>query len=844
MLSNNNKAAVKRLSHRSFNASRGRNVIALIAIILTTFMITSVFSIGVSFGRNFKTAMVRLSGTQATVFLKAPTAAQTEKIKGIDGIKNVGAQINIGSVRQKTAEGKDMSIAILCYDKTEWEEHIIPAVGAINGNYPVNENEIMLSEKALKLLGISAPVVGQKITLTYKSDGGKLTKNFVLSGWYSEYEQLQSGGIALLSQAYCNTNGLTLAENGRICISIKTGYASDVYDFIDQQVKTEGQYLSSSTTLDNESSQGTLMVIISIALIALFIVFSGYLLIYNIMYISVTKDIHFYGLLKTIGTSPKQIKTVVRKQAFRLSVIGIPAGLLLGFLTSFGIVPAAMTMFTADSSAMGSAMPSAISFSPLIFAGTALFALFTVVISCRKPAKIASRVSPVEAVRYTGVTASGRKLKRKSTDGGKLYKMAFHNVFRDKKRAILVFASLFMGTVTFLSVTSFFSSLNVNNYISEYYPDDFSYQSLPPLDTVKFDDDFMASIDTIDEITSKEIVCSEYCTVPFDEKLFEPVLRETYNTYSSVLGVNSYEEFISSMKKLGDKNDYGTRVYGIDNKYVEEYNHTHEDKVDIEAFERGEVCLIGKGNYSAMTGRTLQLTSQTSKNTESIRIGGVLDDSSSCDFSMYAYAVGCVEGVFVSQQFLDSLNPNANIDFINLNTKSTDEPMVRAKLEKLNSSLTNYSYEFTAKSEQAQNFTSTMTTMNILTGGISALLILIGIINFINVMITGVYSRRKELSVLESIGMTKKQIKRMLCLEGFCYALITVLLIMSLGNAVMFFIGGAMPSLADYAQFTYPYIEVSLLVAVIFAICIAVPPIVYKTVNKESVTQRLHNADT
>lgn len=68
------------------------------------------------------------------------------------------------------------------------------------------------------------------------------------------------------------------------------------------------------------------------------IVFSGYLLIYNVMYISVTKDIRFYGMLKTIGTAPKQIKKIVKMQAFRLSVIGIPVGILLGTLgTGIGV---------------------------------------------------------------------------------------------------------------------------------------------------------------------------------------------------------------------------------------------------------------------------------------------------------------------------------------------------------------------------------------------------------------------------------------------------------------------------------------------------------------------------
>ena len=69
--------------------------------------------------------------------------------------------------------------------------------------------------------------------------------------------------------------------------------------------------------------------------IGLIIVFSGYLLIYNVLYISITKDIQFYGMLKTVGTTPKQIRKMVRLQAFSLAGIGIPIGMGLGTAASF-----------------------------------------------------------------------------------------------------------------------------------------------------------------------------------------------------------------------------------------------------------------------------------------------------------------------------------------------------------------------------------------------------------------------------------------------------------------------------------------------------------------------------
>ena len=78
-------------------------------------------------------------------------------------------------------------------------------------------------------------------------------------------------------------------------------------------------------------------IILAVIILAVFISFSGYLLIYNILYVSVVKDVQFYGRLKTIGTTQRQIKRIIYKQAIRISCIGIPIGLLLGAAVSFGM---------------------------------------------------------------------------------------------------------------------------------------------------------------------------------------------------------------------------------------------------------------------------------------------------------------------------------------------------------------------------------------------------------------------------------------------------------------------------------------------------------------------------
>ena len=103
-----------------------------------------------------------------------------------------------------------------------------------------------------------------------------------------------------------------------------------------------------------------------------------------------------------------------------LGLIGIPAGLLLGYGIGAVLVPVVLRSTQLDAGI------TTISTSPVIFLGSMLFALLTVLLSCSKPGKMAAKVSPVEATKYTEVMQT--KKKRRSIRGAKLHQMAFANL--------------------------------------------------------------------------------------------------------------------------------------------------------------------------------------------------------------------------------------------------------------------------------------------------------------------------------------------------------------------------------------------------------------------------------
>lgn len=146
--------------------------------------------------------------------------------------------------------------------------------------------------------------------------------------------------------------------------------------------------------LSVENQMGKAMIspesILFAVVFVLMFVLCGYLLIYNIFDISVMQDVRQYGLLRMIGASTRQIKSIVNRQAVWLTLIGLPIGLIAGFFAGRALLPVVMEIFSYEYST-ASLQTSA---SPLLFIIAALFTIFTVFISTRKPAKRPQKYLP------------------------------------------------------------------------------------------------------------------------------------------------------------------------------------------------------------------------------------------------------------------------------------------------------------------------------------------------------------------------------------------------------------------------------------------------------------------
>ena len=836
---NNNKDIIKKITKRSLKANKIRNIFAVIAIVLTTFMISAIFTLAISYAKNYQIMNLRDQGTTATTFLANPTDKQIKEIENLDISKNIGQEINVGNVSKESLDNNKTNIFIKYLDKENWENQLTPCISGIKGNYPTKENEIMLSKLALEFLNKENSKIGDKIKISYDMNGKTVEKEFILSGYFTSYDYIKDSGYMFVSEKFVYNKNLSLEKNGQLLITLQNNKKAEAPNLLKSKVSlNENQKFEYNYDAEEDSNSIKVAAVIIGSIIGAFIVISGYLIIYNILYIAVTKNIQFYGLLKTIGTSPKQIKKIVKLEGLKLSIIGIPIGIILAVIVSYLIVPLALEGM-ASGTYYEKMMENKIYFEPIVFILSILFSLFTVLISCKKPSKIASSISPIEAMKYSGQKTKKEKKNRNSTKGGKLYKMAWYNVFRDKKRAILVFLSLFMGIMAFLGVNTFINSVSVENYANRYLNNDFELQAYYD-DNSGIDNKVINEIEKIEGINSVETLKASMLQMDMNEKIIKPLLKAAYERHGE--DESALQTYLDKVKK--NPSEFSPWVVGVEDKTIERFNEENEEKIDLEAFKNGKLALIesfyySKGKELDFSGKKITLKNADKNKTMSFNTRMFFNDESGI-LSFNGSNVLGVPTIYVSSSALNKLDKNLNVDKIYIDVDDKYDSKVKSKLKTIASESR---LVLESKTDKIESFNKSSLMMNVVGGGISIILIFIGLLNFINVMVTNVNVRLQELAIMESIGMTKKQIKNMLTIEGAYYASITTLLTCTLGMGMVYLIAQLTKNIADYAEFVFPGMELISLITLIFTVCLITPVMAYKYSSKKTVTERLREIE-
>lgn len=824
---NDTSAIVKKLAKRSFHRERQRNLFAIIALVLTSFMITATFSIGFSYFETYQMQQIRLMGTTANVGITNVTEEQLVEIESSSLVLDVGIQQRLGSVDAQQLQSARLGVVWI--DDTEWKAHRLPTISGVVGNYPSSKNEIMLPTWALKQMGISEPQIGMEIVLSYQigDNNDYLTDTFLLSGYYTDYISTRTNNRGFIYVSTAFKDSLNVSLDNSVTAMIRFQGNDDVDKNCErlQRIITFTEKQAFEIVPLGQANGGP--VVLAVIILAVFISFSGYLLIYNILYISVVKDIQFYGRLKTIGTTKKQIKAIIYKQAIKISCIGIPIGLLLGAVVSFGIVPYFLNMMYSTNSDVGSKA----SFSPLIFIGAAIFTFITTMIASMKPAKIAGSVSPIAALRYT---AASVKSSIRNCGKMKLSRMAWNNVFRNVKSTTLVFASLFFGLSLFLVVTGLLHGLSPENYVSQWGVSDFAltYSIHEKEDLIS--NEMVSEISQIDGIENLRLTYAAFPQVTADVLYDDAVFHDFLMSLDGVSGL----DFSDPAKLENYQQNFFSGVFGIDSAYLEEINKTLNSPVEMSAFEQGNVVLLSK-TVEGIIQPGQEITIQTQNGQHSFVVAnGFLNDGFRAGGGNER---GTAPDLYISQAALQELFPQYRVFRVAFDTDGQHDENILQELKQITASKTNI--DIISRYERREEMRDYLTTANVLGTGLSVILLLVGVMNFVNTMVVNVSTRRYELAVLESVGMTKRQIKWMLSMEGCYYWGVSIFLVATFGTAIYIMLYMIFSKVAFYAVFSYPVIPLALVAGLVLFICFMVPRWTYKADIKLPVVERLRLAE-
>lgn len=862
MIETQNKEAVIRLANRSFKVNRFRNTIAVLAIALTAILFTTVSTIGLSMADTMMGETARMTGGRSDVDIKKLTGEEAEKVKnhplvkeyGYSQVLGFGANPEYSHVKAEIRSANDMFAERFFAKPT-------------TGKMPEAENEIAMDTILLDDLGIPHNI-GEKVTLQYDLGVGSGTSNiksqeFVLSGFWKGDSAMPSSEV-WLSQRYVDK---VLSENQIDYKSNREQKSQTTLSGMYQVTFTaQNQLLAEKQAKqilkdcgipsDIRASVNTLftqMKMISTGTIILgvlgiaAIMFVGYLLIYNIFQISIVKDIRFYGQLKTIGTTGLQIRKIIRRQAWMLSFIGIPLGMLLGYLISVILVPVISS---------SSRIELSVVFHPAILVFSGVFALITVMISLRKPAKMAAKISPVEAVKFADSGKEKKKKQKKATtNGGKIWKMALRNLGRNKKKTILVMLSLCLSLSIFNYIFINTRSFDLEKYIqqivaSDFYMADKTY--MEPMSTYNPQTDTVNQelMDYVNEQPGLEgsgrIIGQEIFVAGIEKKNSDAMIKWLKNLKKIDMYKNdpSIDKVTENLHKQGQAY---MNLIGYD-PYLFTKMDVYKGTIDLEKLSSGnyvimEALLDDYGRWSSFysPGDHINIQGKTYEVLATAQINSKLKDFEG-KFESPSEEAGqsIVTHVFLPYSEYEHLFPGSHPIAAIADVEEAYRPQMA---DALNVYAANSSPDLTIESmdEYLEEFDSAKHTNEVVGYTLSAVLALIGILNFLNTTVTGIYSRKKELTMMQSIGMTGIQLKKMLLLEGFYYVGTAVVFMAVIGNLAAYL--AITSDVGGYSTYHFSILPIAVSILFLGIIAIVIPMASYKNLSRASIVERLREAE-
>lgn len=921
---NNNTNVIRLLSEAIRKCNKGRNRILMGAVVLCILTLTFVF--GTAYGKiNAEyTKNIRMDGTTASTYIEEGTKQQYEKVRSLGYVRETGRRMKMG---EATESGKKESIcSIQVLDQTAWEKMMKPAYTGVHGTYPKKQQEIMLPVKTLKKLGIDNPKRGMKIALDISISFFQTEKEeFKLSGWYSAYteDNGRSKAIGYVSEKKLKDWGYDIKDGSDILICPSNDMdwkdtEEKLYE--DVPMKDNSQQIIATDTAKNRAVKEVTGSYGMAAVEAVVIICGMFLLVYNVMQISMAGDIRQMALLHTIGTTKKQLRKIYIRQIMRTIVPGGIAGIGLSVVLLRYLIPQLLGRQYLNG--YGGAEEMQI-FRVEILLLAVVFTLLVILGASEQVIWQTVNRTCIEGMHYTEQTGR-KKRNRRRTDLGKgtfnkkkrsetqeLCFMAWKNVTRYRQRFVITVISMFLGIEMFLIVMVITTGSDYANIINQ-RPDfliagEFSefaqkegsgteYQTQSPdQDPLKSEgDNFELLYDNeydefspisekvrnrlwnLDGVKKKKSYITEgaYMLSSISRDGVRPLEKDTYLGKNVEYAEESSTDYESGAKMIeGLDADTVQIVSENELKALKTYVEKNKLKVDMDSLENGTgvmiihdhklsqkqekqaekavgetVCLSPLKNKEACIRWNSMTDKERDKEDEKIKaetpsteytLSGYLDNQAD-DFPEIHQTWHGAEGdiyYLVSEKGFNRLPTKKKTFCMELNVEKKKEKNIMYEIQKILSaenqrrkSNTQTSLDgegeagifYIARSDLMQKNADYIRGNRIMFGSISVILLCVGLVNYFNITFTGIVGRKKELEIMRKIGMTRRQERKLLLLEGSYYVLLIAGLVALVGTIILKGIDVYMRKQLSYFTFHYPVGAIAGSIVILEILCVII----------------------
>ena len=586
-----------------------------------------------------------------------------------------------------------------------------------DGVYPSLPDEALLNESAMKQLGLS---IGDNMTVTVP-DGSQ--KQYRITGTLADMGSMLKADIC----------GMALSEDGFLAIADENAADGTTYRIqfkdgahIQEAIKeikvqlclSEGQISENTALLGliGQSESNIMQAFYLIAAILVFLVLiAGTVMISASFNTNVLERTQFYGLLRCLGASRKQVKHFVILQGFRQSAKGVPIGLLAGQI----VTRAACLLLRFISGNRFSEIPL-FEFSIVGILAGGVVGFLIVLLASLSPAKKASRVSPV-----TAISGGFHLTQNKRAANTKLFHvetgMGVFHALSGKKNLFLMTCSFAISIMLFLSFQVMVVFLDQGMPALAPWAGDVSVTAAAGLDS-----------SVIEDIREIEGVKHAFGRMEYSG------LSVSSDTESGTATLVSYEE-----------NQF---------KWAEE--ELNEGSTESVSGGTGDVLVTYRNGMQWKAGDTVTL--HTPLGEKQVRIVGILSSTNAsseagslgyiiCSEHLFTESIGVAGYTAVDIQFAGSGSDEA-VSAI----RSLLPPDSSIADKRLSNSESQSSYY----------------TGAVFIYGFLLIIALITVFNIFNSMNASVAARTRQYGVMRSIGMGAGQLYKMIAAEAVTYAVL------------------------------------------------------------------------